>query len=122
MADPRKAFDWNTRVKFQLAGLEYVPDPTNMVVFVVAQSSTKGSAERNVRLARERMLNVAAFVKETLHIRSRAFRGAWLGSTILQLNASDATVLGIKPIDYRDDVMILNQSVHVFIFPCADRL
>ena len=43
----------------------------------------------------------------------------FFGEDIMQLTKSDAHLGGLKPRGYRNDGMLLNQSVHVIVHPCA---
>lgn len=116
------AFDWSTIKKSQVDSLAHLNDPENAVVFVLGRASQTGDYEHNKRLSRERMQSVLKYLKEDLRIRCSRFRGAWFGKEILQLARSDARHLNLEPDDYRQDELILNQAVHVFVFPCGDLL
>jgi hypothetical protein len=117
-----EAFDWQTTKRDQLATLKYIPDPGQSVVYVLGRASAVGDRDRNVALSRERMRNVLEFLKRELGVQCHAFHGGWFGDEIQQLTPSDAHLLNIEPLDYRNDRLILNQSVHIFVFPCADLL
>lgn len=116
-----ESFDWNTTKKSQLGTLAYLSDPDNSVIFILGRASIVGDPDYNQRLSRERMRGVMEYLK-SLGVRCHSFRGAWFGREILQLTKSDAELVRIERRDYRDDPLILNQSVHVFVFPCADLL
>lgn len=121
-ADVKRSFDWNTGKRDQLATAKYMNDPDNSIVYVLGRASAVGDLDVNVRLSRERMRSVMKYLKNDLGVRCHAFHGGWFGREIQQLSLSDARMLNIEPRDFRDDPLILNQSVHLFIFPCADKL
>lgn len=119
VSDITRAFDWNTIKRSQLTSLRY-DGSEDAVVFVLGRASLTGEKEHNVRLSRERMASVLNYLKLELNMKCKAFRGAWLGNQILYLYESDAATLGISPQDWRSNVLVLNQAVHVFVVPCAD--
>jgi len=116
------AFDWRSTKRDQIASLKYISEPDRAVVYVLGRASTVGNRDLNVRLSRERMRNVLNFLKNGLGIRCHAFHGGWFGQEIQQLSLSDARMLNIEPLDFRNDSLVLNQSVHIFVFPCAELL
>jgi hypothetical protein len=117
-----KTFDWPTIKKAQLESIQYASGLHDSMVFVVGRASTIGDIDYNRRLSIRRTQGVLRYLKEDLGIKCRSFHGGYLGEEILQLNSSDARLLNLEPRDYRQDAAILNQSVHVFIFPCPDNL
>jgi hypothetical protein len=116
------AFDWRTTKKDQLDSIKYIDDPDNTIVFVIGRASATGNRDVNIRLSRERMLSVMDYVRNHLQVKCHKFKGGWLGKDYLQLSRSDATLLNVESRDYREDELILNQAVHVFVFPCRDVL
>jgi hypothetical protein len=118
--DVSSSFDWEGAKRDQLAALKYNIDPTNTVIYIVAHSSATGSTEQNIVLSRKRMMSVMQYLRDVLRVPCRSFRGVWLGEETFSLTASDAKLLGIASQDYRDDPLVLNQAVHVFIYPCAE--
>jgi hypothetical protein len=120
ITEVRHTFDWNSRKRDELATLKYMTDPGNAIVFVLAETSVVGSSEVNQRLSRERMASTIKYLQDVLKVRCHLFRGGWLGESTLQLSEHDASILGIDPADYRHDSFVLNQSVHVFVYPCAN--
>jgi hypothetical protein len=121
-SDLDQAFDWRTKKEDQLKSIKFINDPANSIVYVIGRASTTGSRDTNITLSRERMRVVMNYIKYTLGVKCHAFHGGWLGREILQLNESDARLLNLEPDDFREDWLVLNQSVHVFVFPCADVL
>jgi len=121
-SDVRDTFDWYTTKRDQLATLKYTSDPSNAIIFVIAHTSRSGSRERNYALSRDRVTSVVKYLQNNLGVRSRSFRAAWLGEDVFNLSETDARLLEIEPRDYRRDDRILNQSVHIFVYPCADLL
>ena len=117
-----EAFDWQTIKKSQIDSIADITDPDNAVVFIIGYASAKGSVETNLRLSRERMYGVWDYLANVRHLRCKLIKGAWVGKTTLQLDKSDTTLFNLYPRDYRDDSLILNQAVHVFIYPCASRI
>lgn len=115
-------FDWRTTKKAQLDSIKLLDDPQNSVVFVIGRASVTGNHDTNVALSRERMLSVMKYVKDVLQVKCHKFKGGWLGKEYLQLSRSDAALLNLEPRDYRGDELVLNQAVHVFVFPCPEVL
>lgn len=113
---------WNEWKRDQLGALKFVGDPTEAVVFVLGQASITGNPDHNIKLSRERMMSVMNYLQNVLKIKCHAFHGGWLGSDIFQLTPSDASHLNINGDDYDHDAYTLNQSVHVFVYPCASLL
>jgi outer membrane protein OmpA-like peptidoglycan-associated protein len=118
----QETFDWRTTKQAQLDSVKLLDDPENTIVFVIGRASVTGNRDLNIRLSRERMLSVMDYLKNKLQVRCHKFKGGWLGKEYLQLTPSDATVLNLNGRDYRDDELVLNQAVHVFVFPCKDVL
>jgi outer membrane protein OmpA-like peptidoglycan-associated protein len=118
----KRSFDWATVKKDQLDTIKFIDNPSNAVVFVLGRASTTGDFELNKRLSRERLRSVMSYLETELHVRCHSFHGGWLGKEIQQWSMSDADFLKINHRDFRNDDLILNQSVHVFVFPCADLL
>jgi outer membrane protein OmpA-like peptidoglycan-associated protein len=117
-----EAFDWNTIKKTQLDSIADDTDPENSVLFIIGYASRTGSVETNIRLSRERMLSVYNYLVNVRHVRCKVIKGAWVGKSTLQLDGSDANLFNLYPRDYREDELVLNQAVHVFIYPCRDRI
>jgi outer membrane protein OmpA-like peptidoglycan-associated protein len=117
-SDLGEIFDWKASKKSYLDSFRYVDDPDNAIVFVLGRASSKGNFQHNVDLSRERMRSVLNYLKQNMSCKT--FHGAWLGKGIFQLVEDDARRLGIAPVEYRNNPLILNQSVHVFVFPCGD--
>ena len=118
----KDSFDWGTIKRSQLDSIADISNPNQAVVFIIGYASITGSAAKNVRLSRERMESVYDYLQNVRHVRCRKIKGAWVGNTTLQLDKSDATLFNLFPRDYRNDNLILNQAVHVFIYPCADKI
>lgn len=117
-----EAFDWETIKQDQLRTISSLNDPKETVIFIIGYASSTGEEGMNVRLSRDRMYGVYFYLKNVLGVKCRYIKGAWVGKTILQLHESDAPLLGLSPRDYRDDPLILNQAVHVFIYPCGSKI
>ena len=115
------AFDWNSTKRSQLGSLKTLEDPQNSVIFVLGQASAKGSHDLNINLSEQRMQSVMSYLTE-IGVQCKKIHGAFLGREIFQLSASDASFLYIPADDFREDPFVLNQSVHLFVFPCADLL
>ncbi len=114
-------FDWNTSKKDQLASLRYMNDPEDSIIYVLGRASITGTYDQNVGLSRDRMKAIMDYLKG-LGLPCHRFRGAWFGKTIQQFTTSDAAFVRIPSVDYRNDELILNQSVHVFVFPCKGKV
>lgn len=115
-----RSYDWEEKKRDQLAALKYNVDPTNAIVYIIAQSSVTGPTQQNTELSRKRMLSVLKYIQDVLRVPCRSFRGVWLGEGTFSLTETDARRLGISSDQYRDNPLVLNQAVHVFIYPCAD--
>ncbi len=113
-------FDWGT-IKFdQLDSLRYsVSRPEETVVFVIGKASAVGSIQHNRELSRDRARSVMSYIKETLPLPFHHVHGAWVGREVMQFGDSDARILNLEPNDFREDDLVLNQAVHVFLYPCA---
>ncbi len=116
------AFDWGTVKRTQLASIKALDRPENAVVYVLGRASITGNIDHNRTLSRDRMRNVMNYMKHDLGVNCSGFRGAWFGKEVLQLDLSDAQMLNVASSDYRSDPLVLNQSVHVFMYPCGDLL
>lgn len=116
------ALDWMSGKREQLESIKMIDDPDNTVVFVIGVASDAGDRDLNVRLSRERMLNVMSYIKNHLQVKCYQIKGGWLGKQYLQLSQSDAALLNVANGDYRSDKLVLNQAVHIFVFPCRDVL
>lgn len=114
------AFDWPTIKREQLASIRFLDNPGNSLIFVLGRASTIGDYDKNVLLSQKRASNVMSYIRDTLKVNCKSFHSAWLGETIFQWEISDASFMNIPNRDYRSSRLVLNQSVHVFIFPCAD--
>lgn len=122
-----QAFDWQSTKRDQMHTLLSIDNPDQAVVFIIGSASVTGRPgapgnEHNRRLSFSRMEGVWRYLKDELKIQCREFRAGWLGREVLQLKKSDAAFLNISEQDYRDDELVLNQSVHVFVFPCSDKI
>ncbi len=115
-----QAFDWPTIKRDQLGSIRFMNNPSNTLIFVLGRASTLGSVDKNILISEQRALGVMSYIRGTLGVNCKSFHAAWLGETIFQWSASDASFMNILPRDYRESSMVLNQSVHVFVFPCAD--
>lgn len=112
--------NWNTTKRDQLDSLKSID--RDSVVYVIGRASKKGGSALNRILSRERVKSVLKYLKETLRVDCHEFHGAWFGDETLYLTQSDASMLNIPALDYRNDVGILNQSVQIFVFPCRNQL
>ena len=117
-----EAFDWETTKEDQLRTISNLNNPDETVIFIIGYASQTGNEGLNVGLSRDRMYAVYFYLKSVLGVKCKYIKGAWVGKTILQLQESDAALLGLNPRDYRKDPLVLNQAVHVFIYPCASRM
>ncbi len=119
-----EAFDWSTIKREQIdsidAALSFPHE--NAIVYVIGKASVTGDPELNIRLSRDRARGVVKYMQENVSNRFHHYHTAWAGAESLQMNVSDARLLNLEPQDYRNDPLILNQSVHVFIYPCVDVL
>lgn len=113
-------FDWNERKNSQIKSALYFNDPENTVLFIVGKASAPGSEEYNFSLSRRRAESVHQFVLQEMDVRSREVMVGFLGEQAAQLNEEEANMLGVPRAAYRGSEQILNQSVHVFAYPCAD--
>lgn len=115
-----KAFDWPTIKKEQLDTIRFLENPGNTLIFILGRASTVGNFDKNVLISQRRAESVKSYIQNNLKVNCKAFHGAWLGETIFQWDISDAAFMNIPTRDYRASEMVLNQSVHVFAFPCAN--
>lgn len=113
------AFDWPTIKEDQLKTIANLDNPEETSIFIIGYASKTGDEATNVSLSRDRMYAVYFYLKNVLKVKCKFIKGAWVGKTILQLHESDAQLLNLVARDYRNDPLILNQSVHVFIYPCG---
>jgi outer membrane protein OmpA-like peptidoglycan-associated protein len=113
------AFDWATIKEDQLRTISDLNDPEHTTIFIIGYASKTGDEAMNVGLSRDRMYAVYFYLKNVLKVKCKLIKGAWVGKTVLQLHESDAQILNLVARDYRSDPLILNQSVHVFIYPCG---
>lgn len=114
--ETKDILDWDIK-KEQLSSLRFAEDPDNWVFYVIGKASVTGSAKGNESLSYSRTESVQEFLQDDVGIRSE-IRIGYLGEEALQFTASDARLLNIDPLDYRDSVLVLNQSVFVFAYPC----
>lgn len=121
-SDIEDAFDWETLKKEQLESLKFVADPMSTIVYVLGRASRTGNREYNIQLSRDRALGVLKHIQSEVEKDFIHFHGAWVGKEVLQLQRSDARLLNLEPQDFREDDLVMNQAVHVFVFPCADLL
>jgi hypothetical protein len=119
-SDLRDIFDWNSAKRDQMCQFNGIADPENTFVFVIGRTSNTGSVDSNNRLRRERMANVLRYLRDELHVRCRRFRGVWVPKGVFTLAENDARLLKVDAREYRYNVSVLNQSVQVFVYPCAN--
>jgi hypothetical protein len=112
------AFDWDTTKRAHLDRLRYIDRPEDVVVFVLGRASVTGDPMANRDLSWKRMRGVLTHIKSLLQNRCRHFKGAWFGEEILYLEPEDASLLGLRDHEWRNSQLVLNQAVHVFVFPC----
>ncbi len=113
-------FDWNSQKKSQLDAIRFaVSSPEETVVFVLGKASRTGTISHNRELSRDRSRSVIRYIKSSLDLPFHHIHGAWVGREVLQFSDSDARTLNLEPQDYRKDDLVLNQAVHVFLYPCA---
>ena len=117
-----KSFDWKVSKKSQLDTIRYLSEPKRAAIFVIGRASTIGRPDSNRRLSIRRMQSILKYLKKDLKIDCETFYGGYLGAEIFQLRLTDARALNIEPTDFRNDEYILNQSVHIFVFPCGEML
>ena len=118
---PESVLDWQTK-QVQLKALKNLSNASEAVVYVIGRASAKGKNALNERLARLRAQGILRYLKEEIKIDCHEFHAAWFGEDILYLTMSDASLVVAPPQDYRNREDILNQSAHVFIFPCKSKL
>ena len=116
----RECFDWEARKRSQLDTFEHLNNAEESTVYLIGRSSTTGSIEHNRHLSAARIQSVYNYLRYELQIPCRDFRGAWLGEEILPFTTADAAFLGLEPLEYRGDELVLNQAVHVFAVPCGN--
>ncbi|MGE0278939.1 MAG: hypothetical protein AB7R40_26400 [Nitrospiraceae bacterium] len=119
-----EAFDWSTIKLDQLAAIEATLNGPHesAIVYVIGKASRVGDPDLNIRLSRERARGVVDYMRTNISDRFNHYHTAWAGEEVLQFEDSDATFLNLQPRDFRDDDLILNQAVHVFIYPCVEEL
>jgi hypothetical protein len=110
------------RAEEQLRSLKFLSDPENAVIYVIGQASKPGSIEDNFLLSQARMKTVMEYLERTLRVKCFDMRGGWVGEEVFQLDSVDASRMGIEPAEYEGNSQILNQAVHIFVFPCAPLL
>ena len=122
------SFDWWSSKKSQLESLMQATETGDSTVFIIGRasitnfrgSSVETSTLRNRSLSADRMDSIRRFLTE---IKERlgqdcSFKGGYFGREIMQLSKSDANFLLLDNAEYRDDALVLNQSVHVLVYPC----
>lgn len=114
-----EAYDWATIKEDQLRTISDLNNPSETTIFIIGYASNTGDDAMNVNLSRDRMYAVYFYLKNVLKVKCKLIKGAWVGKTVLQLHESDAQLLNLVARDYRSDPLILNQAVHVFIYPCG---
>lgn len=122
-----RAFDWLSTKSGQISTLRAIDNPERSAVFVIGSASVTGAEgkrgdDHNRKLSYSRMQGVLEYLKEDLRIECKDFRVGFLGREIMQLSVSDGSFLKINSRDYRNDEYVLNQSVHVFVFPCKEKI
>jgi hypothetical protein len=129
VSDIKQSVNWNGGKKTQVDSLKFLGDPDGSVVYIIGQASTVPPRNANINphqynftLSQDRMFSVMQYLEKELGVKCAGFRGGWLGDDIFQLDKSDAATLGIEPSEYGSDKDNLNQSVHIFVFPCASLL
>lgn len=115
-----QALDWNDIKRDQLNTVSHLDDPSGTIIFIVGYAS--GNSADDVPVARIRTTSVSQYLENDLGLRCKSIKRISFGTSILRLHTSDARLLGLAPRDYRDDETILNQAIHVFVYPCADQL
>jgi hypothetical protein len=118
------AFDWRTTKRDQLETLRAASRQGGKI-FLLGKASVTGAPgvkgdEYNRQLSIARMEGVRNYLK-ALGIQCE-YKGGFFGREIFQLNKSDARLLNVEPTDFRNDPLILNQAVHVFVYPCPELL
>ncbi len=119
VSDLTRSIGWSAKRDI-LGTYEYLTGIERATLFVLGQASDIGDFDTNVRLSRERMQGVLLYLRDVLKIKCVAIKGGYLGAKIFKLTPSDASALNIDPTEYRGDPNVLNQSVHVFVFPCSN--
>jgi hypothetical protein len=119
------AFDWTTGKKDQLDTLR-AASGNGGVVFILGKASVTGEVgtvgdQHNRLLSIDRMKSVKKYLETSLHIECH-FKGGYFGREVFQLDPSDARLLNVEPNDFRNDPLILNQSVMIFVYPCPNLL
>ena len=118
------SFDWSSDKADQLASIEGALNGSheNAIVYVIGKASRVGDPETNIRLSRERARGVVDYMRTHVSDRFHHYHTAWAGDEGLQFTHSHARILNLEPRDFRDDDLVLNQAVHVFVYPCVDAL
>lgn len=116
-----RALDWNTGRRDQLEALSKLTDLEGSILYILGRASAVGDLGHNVALSRQRMMGVLDFLQRQLGLQAAGFHGAWLGREILQLKPIDIASLRIHEHEFRGDPYVLNQSVHIIVFPCSDQ-
>ncbi|HEX3071011.1 MAG TPA: hypothetical protein VHX14_20755 [Thermoanaerobaculia bacterium] len=122
------AIDWKAGKDDQLSTFVTNVDRKRSTVYIIGQASITGPStpvenrRYNFKLSRQRMAAVMGYLESELHLKCFAIKGGFLGNDIFQLTESDAGNLRIPASDYHNDPLILNQAVHIFAYPCADKI
>jgi hypothetical protein len=98
-----------------------ITKPEDTIVYVVGRGSAIGSDRKNWEISRKRTLAVYRYLLEDLKLNCQYIQKVALGKTIFQLSLKDANVLNIAEGDYREDPLVLNQSVEIFVYPCRNQ-
>ena len=117
VSDVTRSIDWAGNRDI-LGSYNFITNIEHGTMYVIGQASRVGSFDVNVKLSRDRMQSVLLYIRDVLKVKCHRIKGGYLGSEVFQLRLSDANALGVAPPQYRGDVQVLNQAVHVFVFPC----
>ncbi len=114
-----EAFDWKSTKKQQVDAFQFYTPGRNDLIFVIGSASDIGATAHNRDLSARRMESVLDYLKNELSIQCNGcFHQGFLGEEVMQLSLDDAQLLNVDRTSYRNDKHILNQSVHVFVYPC----
>ena len=124
-SDIGDALDWPTQRQDQFEVLKKTMEGENTdgsIVFVIGRASATGSAKLNFELSQKRTLSVYQYLRGSLKLNCTDIQKVWFGREVMQLKHGDARQIEIEKEEYRDNELILNQSVEVFVWPCKNKI
>ncbi len=117
--DIQRAFDWNTIKRDQIDVLRLLRNDRSKF-YILGSASNIGDPDLNRSLASQRVASTINYLLRNIGIKVGRINVGLLQKEQIQLSFNDAKFLNIPKEDFRADDLILNQSVHIIVFPCAE--